>query len=57
MTEDEGLIEGEPLPVMVWIHGGAFRIGRYLYISLLVHTSRDVPVERVIIRGDKINEL
>ena len=44
VTEDEGLLEGEPLPVMVWIHGGAFRIGGYLYhISLFhklyVHTS------------------
>ena len=36
VTEDEGLIDGEPLPVMVWIHGGAFRIGRYLDISLFL---------------------
>ena len=44
MTEDEGLVDGEPLPVMVWIHGGAFRIGRYLnhislYHKVYVHTS------------------
>ena len=45
MTEDEGLIDGEPLPVMVWIHGGAFRIGRYLDIYFYVHT------DRVIERG------